>query len=287
MMSQIHRVGIVGCGVMGAGIAEVAACVGLDVRVVAAREVSIASGRARLLRSLDQGVRKERITPDGRDQALGSIQFTTDITSLGDRQIIFEAIPEHEPAKIDMFETLDKIAEDPDVILASNTSSIPIIRMARATARPGQVIGTHFFNPVPVLRLVELTPSYLTDDRVYSAAESFITNVLGKIVIRAPDRAGFVVNAMLLPYLLSAVRMVDSGRATADVIDTGMTLGCSHPVGPLKLADLIGLDVLISASRALYEEYKEPQYAPPPLLVRMVEAGMLGKKTGRGFYSYE
>ena len=286
-MSQIHRIGIVGCGVMGSGIAEVAACAGLDVRVVAAREVSIASGRARLLRSLDNGVRKARITPEGRDQALSGIQFSTDIISLGDRQIIFESIPEHEPTKIDMFETLDKIAEDPDVILASNTSSIPIIRMARATARPGQVVGAHFFNPVPALRLVELTPSFLTDHRVYSAAESFITNVLGKVVIKAPDRAGFVVNVMLLPYLLSAIRMVDSGHAAADVIDTGMTLGCSHPVGPLKLADLIGLDVLISTSRALYEEFKEPQYSPPPLLVRMVEAGMLGKKTGRGFYSYE
>lgn len=286
-MGQIQRVGIVGCGVMGAGIAEVVACAGLDVRIVAAREVSVTSGRARLLRSLDHGVRKARITPAERDDALNNIQFTTDITSLSDRQIIFEAIPEHEPTKIDMFGTLDKVAEDPVAILASATSSIPIIRLARATTRPGRVIGTHFFNPAPTLRLVELTASFLTDSHVSSITKSFITDTLGKVVIKAPDRAGFVVNSLLIPYLLSAIRMVDSGHATADVIDKGMTLGCAHPVGPLALVDLIGLDIVVSVSRALYEELKEPQYSPPPLLLRMVEAGVLGKKAGRGFYSYE
>jgi 3-hydroxybutyryl-CoA dehydrogenase len=286
-MGEIQRVGIVGCGVMGTGIADVAACAGLDVRVVAAREASVASGRARLLRSLDHGVRKARITPAERDDALSNIEFTTDITRLGDRQFIFEAIPEHEPTKTDLFGTLDKVGEDPEVIFASATSSIPIIRMARAVTRPGQVIGTHFFNPVPALRLVELTASCLTDDHVFNAAESFLAGPLGRVVIKTPDRAGFVVNSLLIPYLLSAIRMVDSGHATADVIDKGMTLGCAHPVGPLALVDLIGLDIMVSVSQSLYEELKEPQYSPPGLLLRMVEDGALGKKSGRGFYSYD
>jgi 3-hydroxybutyryl-CoA dehydrogenase len=286
-MSQIQRVGIVGCGVMGAGIAEVAARAGLDVRVFAAREVSIVSGRKRLLRSLDHGVRKGRITAGERDHAVNGIQFSMDVADLADRQIIIEAIPEHEPMKIDMFGTLDKVAEVPDVILASTTSSIPIIRLARATTRPGQVIGTHFFNPAPTLELVELTASFLTASDVYEDARSFIADTLGKVVIKAPDRAGFVVNALLVPYLLSAIRMVDSGHVTADMIDKGMTLGCAHPVGPLGLADLVGLDTVLSASQVLYEEFKEPQYSPPPLLLRMVEAGLLGKKSGRGFYRYE
>jgi 3-hydroxybutyryl-CoA dehydrogenase len=285
-MGQIQRVGIVGCGVMGAGIADVASCAGLDVRVVAARETSVASGRARLLRSLDHGVRKGRITPAERDRALSSIQFTTDITGLGDRQMVFEAIAEDAPTKIDMFGTLDKVAEDPEVIFASATSSIPIIRMARATARPERVIGTHFFNPAPTMQLVELTASSLTDGQVYNTAESFITDALGKVVIKTPDRAGFVVNALLIPYLLSAIRLVDSGHATAEVIDKGMTLGCAHPVGPLALVDMIGVDIVASVSKSLYDELKEPQYSPPPLLLRMVETGKLGKKSGQGFYSY-
>ncbi|GAA3031837.1 MULTISPECIES: 3-hydroxybutyryl-CoA dehydrogenase [Streptosporangium] len=282
----IDRVGIVGCGVMGSGIADVCARAGLDVRVVVSSGASMARGRQRLLSSLDRGLRKATITEAERSEAVERVTFTTDLNDLGDRQIVFETAPESESIKLDLFGALDKIVEDPGAILASNTSSIPIIRMARATDRPGQVIGVHFFNPVPVLPLVELIGSLLTEEETRARAEAFVVGTLGKQVIRSPDRAGFVVNALLIPYLLAAVRMVETGFATADVIDKGMVLGCSHPMGPLKLADLIGLDTVASIADALYEEFKDPQYSPPPMLLRMVEGGLLGKKTGRGFHVY-
>jgi 3-hydroxybutyryl-CoA dehydrogenase len=286
VMGKIHLAGLVGCGVMGSGIAEVCALGGLEVRVAVRGDASAMHGRGRLLRSLDHALRKSRISAADRDRALDLVSFTTDLADLADCPIIFEAIPEHEPSKLSLFAELDKIAVDPQVIFASNTSSIPIIRLGKATSRPEQVIGTHFFSPVPALPLVELIGSLLTGPDTYDRTESLITDTLGKQVIRSPDRAGFVVNVLLIPYLMSAIRMVESGFAEANVIDKGMTLGCSHPVGPLKLADLIGLDTIASAATALYEEHKDPQYSPPPLLLRMVEGGMLGKKTGRGFYSY-
>lgn len=199
---------------------------------------------------------------------------------------MIEAVKEDEALKLDLFASLDKIVQAPDAILASNTSSLSVARLAHATARPEHVIGIHFFNPAPVLPLVELVDSILTDPQVSRRTEDFVVGRLGKSAIKSPDRAGFVVNALLFPYLLSAIRMVDSGLATAEVIDQGMTLGCSHPLGPLRLADLIGLDTTVSIAEALYEESKEPLYAPPALLLRMVEAGLLGKKSGRGFYAY-
>ena len=181
---------------------------------------------------------------------------------------------------------LDKIVARPDAILASNTSSIPIMKIAMATARPDHVIGVHFFNPAPVLKLVELVPSLMTADTVESRARAFATDVLGKTVIRSQDRAGFVVNSLLVPYILAAIRMLDSGFASAQDIDDGMVLGCAHPMGPLHLADLIGLDTIKAIAEAMYEEFKEPLYAPAPFLLRMVDAGLLGKKTGRGFFEY-
>jgi len=286
MTEKIRLTGVIGCGVMGSGIAEVCAWAGLEVRVAVRGDASIASGRARLLRSLDRALDKGKITAADHGRALESVSFGTGLADLADCQIIFEAIPEHEPSKLSLFAELDKIVADPRVIFASNTSSIPIIRLAKATDHPERVIGTHFFSPVPAIPLVELIGSLLTEPDAYERTESFITQTLGKQVIRSPDRAGFVVNAMLIPYLISAIRMMESRFADADIIDKGMTLGCSHPVGPLKLADLIGLDTIASAAIALYEEHKEPQYSPPPLLLRMVEGGLLGKKTGRGFYSY-
>ncbi|MER6951903.1 3-hydroxybutyryl-CoA dehydrogenase [Nonomuraea sp. NPDC000554] len=285
-MSVIRKVGVVGCGVMGSGIAEACARAGLDVLVAVSTEASLAPARRRLVAWLDRGLRKATITEAERDTALARVSFVTDLSELADRQIVFESVPESESIKLEVLGALDKILDDPDAILASNTSSIPIIRLARATSRPGQVIGVHFFNPVPALPLVELIGSLLTADETYVRAESFVAETLGKQVIRSPDRAGFVVNALLIPFLLSAVRMVESGFAPADVIDKGMVLGCSHPMGPLKLADLIGLDTVASIAEALYEEFKEPLYTPPPLLLRMVEGGLLGKKTGRGFYDY-
>ena len=185
-----------------------------------------------------------------------------------------------------MFSRLDAAVEDKSAVLASNTSSIPIMKLAMATGRPDRVVGIHFFNPVPVLRLVEIVQSLLTSDDTIALAEAFTTEQLGKVPIRSQDRAGFVVNSLLIPYLLSAIRMFESGFASREHIDQGMVLGCAHPMGPLALADLIGLDTTMAVAQSLYEEFKEPLYAPPPMLARMVEAGLLGRKTGRGFYEY-
>ncbi|MCH0567475.1 MULTISPECIES: 3-hydroxybutyryl-CoA dehydrogenase [unclassified Streptomyces] len=283
---DIRRVGVVGSGIMGTGIAELCAKAGLDVTVAVSSEASLVSGPERLTRSLDRGVDKGKTTRQERDAALARVTFTRDLGDLADRQLVVEAVKENEQLKLELFTSLDKIVEDPDAILASNTSSIPIVRLARATGRPGQVVGMHFFNPVQVLPLVELIDSVLTDPTTGERALAFVSDVLGKKPISSPDRAGFVVNALLFPYLLSAIRMVDSGLAPAEVIDQGMVEGCSHPMGPLRLADLIGLDTTVSIADALYQEFKEPLYAPPPLLLRMVEGGLLGKKSGRGFYAY-
>lgn len=285
-MSEICRVGVIGCGVMGAGIIELCASSNLDVRVVVSTERSLKTGRQRLLRAFDQGLHKGRVTETEREAALGRISFDIDLNVLGDRQFVFEAVREHESTKVELFAKLDKIIGDPGVILASNTSAIPIMRLARATQSPERVIGVHFFSPAPVIPLVELISSSLTTDDTYTRTELFVTHTLGKEVIKSPDRAGFVVNTLLVPYLLSAVRLVERGFVSPEAVDKGMVLGCSHPVGPLKLADLIGLDTIASVAAILYEEFKEPQYSPPPLLLRMVKDGLLGKKTGRGFHGY-
>jgi len=282
----IERVGVVGSGLMGSGIAEVCARAGLDVVVREVDAGAAEAGLARLTSSLDRGVRSGKLTEEDRDRTLGRIRVTTDLEELADRQLVVEAVIEDEAAKVDVFRSLDRVVTDDAAILASNTSSIPIMKLGIATRRPEQVIGIHFFNPVPVLRLVELVTSLLTSPDTVAAADRFATEDLGKKVIRSQDRAGFVVNALLIPYILSAIRMMESGFATADDIDTGMVEGCNHPMGPLHLADLIGLDTTQAVAESLYEEFKEPLYAPPPMLSRMVEAGLLGRKTGRGFYDY-
>ncbi|GAA1374769.1 3-hydroxybutyryl-CoA dehydrogenase [Streptomyces beijiangensis] len=282
----IDRVGVAGSGIMGTGIAELCAKSGLNVKVVVFSESSLVTAPRRLAASLDRGVAKGKLTVQERDAALGRVSFTRDLDALADRQLVIEAVKEDEQLKRELFATLDKIVEDPDAILATNTSSIPVVRLSSATRRPGHVLGMHFFNPVPVLPLVELVSSVLTDDAVSARALVFVRDVLGKKPIASPDRAGFLVNALLFPYLLSAVRMVESGLASAEVVDEGMVQGCSHPMGPLRLADLIGLDTTVSIAQAMYEEFKEPLYAPPPLLLRMVEGGLLGRKSGRGFHTY-
>ncbi|MGW1768464.1 3-hydroxybutyryl-CoA dehydrogenase [Streptomyces sp. NPDC002073] len=284
--AEILRVGVVGSGIMGAGIAELCAKAGREVTVAVSSDRSLAAGPARVAASLERAVSRGKLTAAQRDEALGRITFTRDLGELHDRQLVIEAVKEDEDLKLDVFAALDKIVAAPDAVLASNTSSLSIARLARATARPERVVGIHFFNPVPVLPLVEIVGTLLTDPQTTDRAEWFVANALGKTVLRSPDRAGFVVNALLFPYLLSAIRMVESGHATAEVIDRGMTMGCSHPLGPLALADLIGLDTTVSISEALYEEFKEPLYAPPALLRRMVESGLLGKKSGRGFHAY-
>lgn len=286
MTGQIGRVGVVGCGVMGAGLAEICARAGLEVRVTARTAGSIEAGQRRLNKSLDHGVRKGLIMPDEREAALQRISFTTALVDLADRDLIIEAAVEHENVKTEIFTALDKIVESPDAILASNTSSIPIMKLGRATNRGGRVIGIHFFNPVTRMSLAEVVVSLLTDPDTTLRVEQFLTTVLGKQVVRSRDRAGFVVNAMLVPYLLSAIRMLESGFASATDIDKGMRLGCAHPMGPLALVDMIGLDIIAGVAEALHAEFREPHYSPPPLLLRMVDAGLLGKKTGRGFHDY-
>ncbi|MFI1104933.1 3-hydroxybutyryl-CoA dehydrogenase [Streptomyces melanogenes] len=284
--TDIRRVGVVGCGLMGAGIAEIAAKAGLDVTVAVSSDDSRGRGLRRLTGSLDRAVAKARLGEAEREAVLGRITFTTSLEDLADRQVVIEAVVEHEPTKLDLFTMLDKIVEDEEAVLATNTSSLSVVRIASVTQNPGRVVGTHFFNPVPVLPLVELVGSVLTEESALDRAEHLVGGILGKTVIRTPDRAGFLVNALLFPYLMAAVRMVDQGFATADVVDQGMVKGCSHPLGPLRLLDLIGLDTSVAIAESLYAEHKEPLYAPPPLLLRMVEGGLLGKKTGRGFYTY-
>jgi 3-hydroxybutyryl-CoA dehydrogenase len=285
-MSEIQRVGVVGCGLMGSGIAEVCARAGLDVVVREVDAGAAEAGQKRIITSLDRGVRSTKITETDRDAALARIHVTTDLADLADRQLVVEAVIEDESLKTEVFAALDKVIVDDRAILASNTSSIPVMKLGMATSRPEQVVGIHFFNPVPVLRLVEVVTSLLTSPETVAAAQDFATNTLHKRVIRSQDRAGFIVNALLVPYILSAVRMMESGFASAEDIDIGMVEGCNHPMGPLHLADLIGLDTCQAVADSLYTEFKEPLYASPPLLSRMVEAGLLGRKVGRGFYDY-
>lgn len=284
---RFERGAVVGCGLMGSGIAEVLARAGVDVVVCEADEPALAMGRRRIEQSLARAVGAGKLGGAQREEALARTTFTTDLDALADRQIVVEAVVEDESVKTDVLRRLDKIVVDPGAVLASNTSSIPIMKLAMATSRPEQVIGLHFFNPVPVLRLVEIITSLLTSPETAQRARSFAQDQLGKQVIASPDRAGFVVNALLIPYILSAVRMLESGFATADDIDTGMVEGCAHPMGPLRLADLIGLDTTQAVAESLYDEFKEPLYAAPPLLNRMVDGGLLGRKAGQGFYSYK
>lgn len=283
---KIQRVGVIGAGQMGAGIAEVCARAHVDVLVYEQTRELAAAGRARILRSLDRGVSSGKITEREREQAAWRLRFTSDLGDFADRQLVVEAVVEDEKIKSSIFAELDQIVTDPDAVLASNTSSIPIMKLGITTSRPERVIGMHFFNPVPVLPLVELVTTLKTSAAVTERAEQFAGEVLGKQVVRSADRSGFVVNALLVPYLLSAIRMVESGFATKEDIDKATVLGLAHPMGPLALTDLVGLDTVKSIADSMYEEFKEPLYSAPPLLLRMVEAGLVGKKVGRGFYEY-
>ncbi|MEY2242397.1 3-hydroxybutyryl-CoA dehydrogenase [Streptomyces sp. BF23-18] len=286
MSTRFQRVGVVGGGRMGAGIAEVCARAGVDTVVCEADATAARAARERVAASLDRAVRRGKLDPAAARDALARMAFTGSLDDLADRQLVVEAVIENADAKTEVFAALDKIVEDPAAVFATNTSSLPVMRLGMATSRADRVVGLHFFNPVPVLPLVEVVASLHTSPRTVTAVEDFATGTLGKTVIRSRDRSGFVVNALLIPYLLAAVRMAESGFATAADIDTGMELGCAHPMGPLRLADLIGLDTVVSIAESLYDEFREPLYAPPPLLQRMVQAGLLGRKTGRGFHVY-
>lgn len=283
----MERVGVVGCGLMGSGIAEVAARAGASVVVVERDDETLERGRERIDKSLNRAVATGKMPEDEAERTRRLLSYSIDFSDLADRQLVIEAVAENEAIKLDVFRRFDSVIEDPDAILASNTSSIPIIKLAMATKRPEHVIGMHFFNPVPVLRLVELISSLLTSAETSSRARAYATDSLKKRVITSPDRAGFVVNALLIPYLLSAIRMLESGFASAEDIDTGMMVGCAHPMGPLALTDLIGLDTTMAVAESLYEEFKESHLAPPPLLSRMTQAGLMGRKSGQGFFSYK
>ena len=278
------QVGVVGCGLMGSGIAEVSARTGHDVVVVESSEEFAKAGLARLENSLHRAEERGKLEERAAD-VLARVQVLTDLDALADRDVVVEAIVEDEAAKVELFRKLDAIVTAPDAILASNTSSIPIMKLGVVTSRPTQVVGVHFFNPVPVLKLVELVPSLLTASETTERARNWVEGGLGKQAIDCQDRAGFVVNSLLVPFILSAIRMYESGFASAEDIDRGLVLGAAHPQGPLALADLIGLDTTKAVAESLYEEFKEPLYAAPPLLQRMVDAGLLGRKSGRGFYT--
>jgi len=281
----LDKVGVVGCGLMGAGIAEVVARAGSEVVVIESSSARATAGRDRVARSLERAERRGLL--ESPESVLENITVVTDLDALHDRDLVVEAILEDEAAKTDLFATLDRIVTSREAILASNTSSIPIMKLGVATSRPERVLGIHFFNPVPVLALVELVPSLLTSAETLECSRDFVEGRLGKHPILCQDRAGFVVNSLLVPFILSAIRMLESGFASAADIDNGLVRGAAHPMGPLALADLIGLDTTKAIAHSLYDEFKEPLYAPPPLLERMVSAGLLGRKTGRGFHTYE
>jgi 3-hydroxybutyryl-CoA dehydrogenase len=285
---SVSRVGVVGGGIMGSGIGEVCARAGMDVIVVEADAAASDRALARISRSLQRADERGKLGDDDAAAILARLRCVHDLEALADRELVVEAVIEDREAKLDVFARVAGIVADGDALLASNTSSIPIVELAVATGdRADHVLGMHFFNPVPVLPLVEIIPSLLTAPEVTARAQAFATEQLRKDQIVAPDRAGFTVNALLIPFLLSAIRMFEQGLASAEDIDRGMVQGCAHPMGPLALADLIGLDTVLGVSQTLYAEHRERLFSPPPLLQRLVSAGLLGRKSGRGLYNYE
>jgi 3-hydroxybutyryl-CoA dehydrogenase len=271
---------------MGSGISEVGARAGLDVITVEVSDAAAAAARDRVETSLHRAKKRGKITASDVAEALDRITFTSDLDALADRQLVVEAATEDESTKLELFRRVGSILDAHDAILASNTSSIPIVKLGAVSARADRVMGVHFFNPAPVMKLVELIPSLTTTPDTMDRVRAFVADDLGKEPIEATDRAGFVVNSLLVPYLLSAIRMYEAGYASAEDIDRGMVLGCGHPMGPLALSDLIGLDTVRAIGVSLYDEFKEPLYSPPPLLDRMVDAGLLGQKSGHGFYPH-
>ena len=284
-MFEIHKVGVVGCGTMGSGICEVAARSGFDVRFSEIDDEAVAAGKERIERSVERAVAKEKMTREDADALLGRISATTSLADLGDRDLVFEAVPESLELKKALFAKLDPILGT-DAILATNTSSLPVVDMAVSTSRPARVIGFHFFNPAQVMKLVELVSTVATDPEVVDSVKVFAERI-DKTPVVARDRAGFIANLLLFPYLNSAVRMFDQGLASREDIDAAMQLGCGHPMGPLGLLDLIGLDSAYEICEALYRQFREGLDAPTPLIKQYRVAGYLGRKTGRGFYKYE
>ena len=284
---SIDKVGVVGGGQMGGGIAEVCAKAGIATVVVEVSDELAAKSRAGIERSLDKAVERSKLDDAGRSAALELLSFATDVGELAECELVVEAVVERLDVKQELFARLDEIVASSTAILASNTSSIPITQIAGATQRPGSVVGMHFFNPAQVMPLVEVISTVVSDPHQVDRAAAFAGDVLGKTVVRAKDRAGFIVNKLLCPYIFEAIRMYEEGFATREDIDAAMVNGAGYPMGPLTLSDLIGNDTMLAVSEAFMDEYSDPRYAAPPLLRRMVEAGLLGRKAGRGFYDYD
>ena len=281
----VQRLGVVGGGLMGSGIAEVAARSGIRTLIREPSDELLDTARQRIERSMGSAVRRGKLGQDEQAAALERISFVTEFGDLADCDVVVEAVPEKLELKREIFAALDRACR-PETILASNTSSIPIAELAGATDRPDHVLGLHFFSPVPVMSLLELVRALRTSDTAVAIGRS-LGEQMSKQVIQTKDRAGFIVNMLLIPYLVAAIRMFEEGFATREDIDAGMRLGCAHPMGPLQLADFIGLDVTYEVCNSLFEEFKDPAYAPPPLLKRMLAAGMSGRKSNLGFYAYD
>ena len=280
----IKQVGVIGCGLMGAGIAQVAAQAGFPTLVVEASQELLDRGLGRVRATLATLADKGKLDSGARDAALGNLTGSTRLEDLKGADLAIEAITENQPLKNETFAKLDRICS-PHALLASNTSSCNITAMAAATQRPAQVLGLHFFNPVPLMKLVEVVQTILTDEKSVLAAYEWVQAV-GKVPVRTKDSTAFIVNRLLVPYLLDAIRVYEGGLATLEDIDQAMKLGCGYPMGPFTLLDLVGLDTTMYVAEVMFDEYREPRYAPPPLLKRMVMAGQLGRKSGKGFYSY-
>jgi 3-hydroxybutyryl-CoA dehydrogenase len=281
----IKNVGVIGCGLMGSGIVQVSAQAGFRTVVVEASPELLERGLGGLRRTLDGLIAKAKLDEAGKKQILDRITGATDFSAFKDCDLVIEAITENQPLKNETFAKLDAICP-PHALLASNTSSCNVTAMAAATKRPAQVLGLHFFNPVPLMKLVEVVQTILTDDRAVAQAYEWVQAV-GKVPVRAKDSTAFIVNRLLVPYLLDAIRVYEGGLATLEDIDTAMKLGCGYPMGPFTLLDLVGLDTTMYVAEVMFEEFREARYAPPPLLKRMVMAGQLGRKSGKGFYDYK
>ncbi|OLC33404.1 MAG: 3-hydroxybutyryl-CoA dehydrogenase [Candidatus Rokubacteria bacterium 13_1_40CM_4_69_5] len=280
----IKQVGVLGCGLMGSGIAQVAAQAGFRTTIVEANDELLQRGLGNLRKTLEGLVAKGKLEASGKDDTLGRLSGTTRLEDLKDCDLVVEAITENQQLKNETFARLDRVCPPP-AILASNTSSCNVTAMTAATRRSGQVLGLHFFNPVPLMKLVEVVRTILTDDTAVKAATEWI-RAIGKVPVQTKDSTAFIVNRLLVPYLLDAVRLYESGLGSLEDIDQAMKLGCGYPMGPFTLLDLVGLDTTMYVAEVMFEEFREPRYAPPPLLKRMVMAGHLGRKSGRGFYTY-
>lgn len=282
---MIRKVGVIGCGLMGSGIAQACAQSGYETIVREVNQELLDKGMTRIRGAWDMLVNKGKLTQGQRDEYSSRLRGTLNLEDLADCDLVIEAVIENMEEKLKLFPALDRIVK-PEGLLLSNTSSLSVTQMGAVTKRPAQVCGLHFFNPAPVMKLVEIVRTISTSDETIETVRQFALS-LGKTPVIAKDTAGFIVNFLLIPYLLAAIRMLENGQATRDDIDTAMKLGCGYPMGPFTLLDYVGLDTTMWAAEAIYEEYKDPLYAPPPLLRRMVASGMYGRKSGKGFYDYQ